>query len=126
MNILPARLVEAGAEGRLDAVVRGGALPVPAALAGVARRRGLIEVLLGARPDSLRIAPDGTVDATVSLVESFGREHHAACRLPGGQLVTVRIDEGMPRLHTGDSVKIKAVGPLHLFEATNGERVTGA
>ena len=38
-------------------------------------RCGLTEALeLGARPDDLRITSDGTVDATVSLVESFGRE----------------------------------------------------
>jgi ABC-type sugar transport system ATPase subunit len=139
MNIVPARLLEpttagpttaqtGGQEtvGGLDAVVRGGAIAVPGTLAGAARRLGLLEVLVGARPDSLRISTDGTVDATVSLVESFGREHHAACRLPGGQLVTVRIDDSLPRPRTGDAVKIKVVGPLHLFDSSTGERITGA
>ncbi len=128
-NILPARLSEmtpgVGASGGSTAVgsgsgglmggpmianVRGGTLLLDSRLAAAVRRRGLLEVLVGARPDDLRIAPDGTVDATVSLVESFGREHHAACRLPGGQLVTVRLEDGKTALRTGDHVRLKLVG----------------
>jgi multiple sugar transport system ATP-binding protein len=111
--------------GPMTANVRGGTLPLDARLAAAVRRRGLLEVLLGARPDDLRIATDGTVGATVSLVESFGREHHAACRLPSGQLVTVRIDDGKTAFRTGDLVKLKLVGDLHLFDPTTGERIDG-
>jgi hypothetical protein len=82
-----------------------------------------MEALVGARPDALRISPQGTVDATISLVESFGREHHAACRLPGGQLVTVRVEGDDSGLRTGDRVKLAVAGELHLFEPVNGERI---
>ena len=82
-----------------------------------------MEALVGARPDALRITPDGTVDATVSLVESFGREHHAACRLNGGQLISVRIDETDTGLRTGDAVKLRLIEDLHLFEPLKGERI---
>ncbi len=121
MNILPARLSESG--GVMTAAVRGGSLPLSAGLAAAARRRGLMEALLGARPDALRVRDQGTVRATVSLVESFGREHNAACRLDGGQLVSVRIDEADTNLRTGDAVKLALVGDLHLFEPSRGERV---
>ena len=121
MNIVPAELSEHG--GVMTATVRGGSFPLGAGLAAAARRRGLMEALVGARPDSLRVTPQGTVDATVSLVESFGREHHAACRLNGGQLVSVRIDEKETELRTGDAVKIGLVGDLHLFEPSRGERI---
>jgi len=124
MNILPARLSDEG--GSMTAMISGGVLALPVELAAAARRRGLTEALIGARPDALRISPQGTVDATVSLVESFGREHHAACRLPGGQLVTVRVESGESGLSTGDAVKLAVVGDLHLFEPVNGERVDAA
>jgi multiple sugar transport system ATP-binding protein len=121
MNILAARLSDDG--GAMTAMIRGGVLALPEDLAVAARRRGLMEALVGARPDALRISPQGTVDATVSLVESFGREHHAACRLPGGQLVTVRVEAEDSGLRTGDRVKLAVSGELHLFEPVNGERI---
>jgi multiple sugar transport system ATP-binding protein len=121
MNILPARLSEHG--GVITASVSSGSFPLSAGLAAAARRRDLMEALLGVRPDALRVNPRGTVDATVSLVESFGREHHAACRLGGGQLVTVRIDEQETGLRTGDPVKLDLVGDLHLFEPSRGGRI---
>jgi len=121
MNIVPARLSETG--GVMTASVRGGSFPLNAGLAAAARRRGMMEALVGARPDALRVTDRGTVRATVSLVESFGREHHAACRLEGGQLVSVRIDEKETGLRTGDAVMLELVGDLHLFEPSRGERV---
>jgi multiple sugar transport system ATP-binding protein len=121
MNIVPARLSEQG--GVMTAAVRGGSFALSPALTSTVRRLGLMEVLVGVRPDALRVTPQGTVDATVSLVESFGREHHAACRLNGGQLVTVRIDEKETGLRTGDTVKLGLVGDLHLFEPSRGERI---
>jgi ABC-type sugar transport system ATPase subunit len=121
MNIVPARLFDR--DGIMTAAVRGGSFPLSAGLAAAARRRGLTEALVGVRPDALRVAPLGTVDATVSLVESFGREHHAACRLQGGQLVSVRIDDNETGLRTGDAVKLGLVGDIHLFEPSRGERV---
>jgi multiple sugar transport system ATP-binding protein len=139
-NILPARLSELNLGsgggvnnagdgglmgGPMTANIRGGTIPLNGRLAAAVRRRGLLEVLIGARPDYLRISPDGTVDATVSLVESFGREHHVACRLPGGQLVTVRLDDGATTFRTGDRVKLNLVGDLHLFDPANGERIDG-
>jgi multiple sugar transport system ATP-binding protein len=125
MNILRARVSES--EGRMVANVRGGSLPIEPTLAAVIRRRGLMELLLGVRPDSLRISPEGTLQAAVSLVESFGREHHAACRLPGGQLVTVRIEDSAAGsgLRTGDGVLLELRGGVHLFEPETGRRIEG-
>jgi multiple sugar transport system ATP-binding protein len=123
MNIIPARLSDQG--GSMTAQIRGGSFVLPTPLAVAARRLGLVEVLLGARPDALRISPEGTVDAKVSLVESFGRDHHAACRLLGGQLVAVRLDDGdTTNYRTGDPVRLVATGDLHLFEPLKGERVS--
>ena len=123
MNIVAARLSESA--GVMTASVRGGSLLVPANLAAAARRRQLFEALVGVRPEALRIAANGsgTVDAKVSLVESFGREHHVACRLPGGQLVTVRLDGPARGLRTGDAVRLELVGDVHLFDPSSGERI---
>jgi multiple sugar transport system ATP-binding protein len=149
MNILKARLSEqsggsASSEGSgayaasgtlggpLVANVRGGTLSLDGALSAIARRRGLIDVLVGVRPEALRVSADGTLEAVVSVVESFGPEQHLACRLPGGQLLTVRLDEGRvsslgggpsAALRTGDHVRLKLVGGLNLFEPESGIRV---
>jgi len=130
MNILSARLSEVGTGagapgGQMRADIRGGYLTLGPSLAGAARRLGLMEALVGARPDALRISPQGTIDATVSLVESFGAEHHAACRLGGGQLITVRLDAQSGTFRTGDPVKVAVTGELHLFEPANGGRIDG-
>jgi multiple sugar transport system ATP-binding protein len=121
MNIIPATLSEH--DGIMTASIRGGSFPLSAGLAAAARHRGLTDALVGARPGALRVTSTGTVDATVSLVESFGRENHAACRLDGGQLVNVRIDEKDARLRTGDTLKLGLVEDLHLFEPSSGERI---
>ena len=68
----------------------GGRVPVPAPLAAAVRAAGVVDVVVGARPEDLRFAATGGVQAVVVVVESLGHERHVVCRLGDGQLAIVR------------------------------------
>jgi multiple sugar transport system ATP-binding protein len=121
MNVLRGRLVSQ--DGGLDVDVPGGLIPLPAGPAQVVSRRGLEEVVVGLRPDDLEVNPGGTLEAVVSLVELVGHEQHVACRLPGGQLVWVRMGTDSLTLRTGDHVKLLAGGAPHLFDPVTTMRI---
>jgi len=86
------------------------------------RRLSLTSVLVGIRPEDLRIAPDGPLRASVSLVESMGRLQHVTCRVPDGRLINVQGPERAP-VEVGDDVTLSVSGPLHLFDPVNETRL---
>jgi len=90
------------------------------------RRHGLEEVVVGLRPEDLVVDPEGTLEGVVSLVELVGHEQHVACRLPGGQLVWVRMATNSVPLHTGEHVKLLASGTPHLFDPVSTLRIETA
>ena len=128
MNLVPGTLSREGAPGGM--VFRdtaGGVVPLPAALAGVASRAGATNVLLGVRPEHLRLEPvgaDGNADgseprATVDLVEPLGHEQLAHLTGATGALAA-RLDPSV-RLTMGDTVRLRPdVARLHLFDAASG------
>ena len=54
------------------------------------RARGRRVVIVGVRPEHLKIGSDGVLTATVTVIESLGHERHVICRLEDGQLIIVR------------------------------------
>ena len=102
----------------------GGRAPLPPDIARAVEQRGLAEVMIGVRPESLRFITAGGVVARVLVVESLGYERHVVCRLDDGTLVIVRSDarEVVPGL--GESVHLAAdAGSLHVFDPVSGDRI---
>ena len=109
---------------RLAVELPGGRAPLPAGLAAAVEQRGLGEVVIGVRPESVRFIPSGGVTATVSVIESLGYERHVVCRLDDGSLVIVRVDarETVPGI--AETVHLGAdANAAHLFDPATGERV---
>jgi len=122
MNTVSGRITRVG-----DALVvelPGGRAPLSAGLAAAVERRGLTDVVIGVRPESLRFVPAGGVAASVSVIESLGYERHVVCRLEDSSLAIVRVDarDAVPRI--AEAVHLGAdVDTTHVFDPATGERV---
>jgi multiple sugar transport system ATP-binding protein len=80
-------------------------------------------VLVGVRPEHLRIDPAGAVRATVTLVEHLGHETLVHLRL-GETAVAARLDAAEPTPERGDEVGLSVKEMhLHRFDPTTGQRV---
>jgi sn-glycerol 3-phosphate transport system ATP-binding protein len=111
----PMNLVKGLADGaalRLD----GHTLPLPAA----APSSG--EIVLGVRPEHLRVEPGGAWRVGVDTVEMLGAERLIHGQL-AGQPVTVRLDSTEPAPHAGDTLPVTlAAEHLHWFDAATQRR----
>jgi len=109
MNFLTIPL---GANGSVS--VGGVELPLPRALSGK-------DVVVGVRPESLELAPDG-IGAEVQMVEDVGADAYVFCTSDHGKLVarsSVRRAPGR-----GDRVALRPVaGEAHLFDPETGARL---
>jgi multiple sugar transport system ATP-binding protein len=125
MNTIPAKIVRNGDE---TAVAIGGVPAVlPPSLAAAVNEADLTNVVIGVRPEHLRLDGEGLVRATVVLVESLGHERHVVCRLQGESVVIVRQASHEPMPTEGDDVLLDAQpGTFHVFDAATGVRVTTA
>ena len=84
-----------------------------------------IALVLGVRPEHLRLSADGLIPATVTLVESLGHERHVFCRLSGDTSVIVRQPTSEPAPQDGQQVLLEAKpGTFHVFDAASGGRVS--
>jgi multiple sugar transport system ATP-binding protein len=109
-----------------DAVLDAAVLPLPRTAI-----RGLSEVLLGVRPEQLRLAPDTAngLAMAVELVEDLG----ADCYVYGEVRIADRIERFIVRTESGNAPKIGQTvtlapprpGDVHLFHPTTGERLPG-
>ncbi|MFT3718631.1 ABC transporter ATP-binding protein [Pseudorhodoferax sp.] len=113
MNLLPARLQDG------QAVLAGGsrlALPAPAA-AHDGR-----EVLLGLRPEHLRVQAGGGLRAEVKVVEFSGADTLLACEAAGHAVQVLVHDR--TAVAPGDAVEL-AIDParMHLFDAGTQQRL---
>jgi len=120
MNIMTATVRDS--EGHMSLETVGGQVPLDAADVATVRRLSLTSVILGIRPEDLRISPEGPLRATVSLVESMGRLQHVTCRLSDGRLINVQGPE-QAAVGVGDRVALSISGPLHLFDPVNETRL---
>ena len=125
MNLLPGKVAH-GPEGDVAVEVSGGSVPLPPALRAAAA--GAAEVVLGLRPESLRLDPVGPLQAEVTIVELLGAETHVICATPDGSRVIVRQPPQAAKPAPGDQVHI-ALDPdpaaLHLFDAVSTQRIAG-
>jgi multiple sugar transport system ATP-binding protein len=122
MNTIPAAVVDAGEGLALD--LPGARVELPAGLARAVAAAGSRRAVLGVRPEHLRLRADGTVPATVTVVESLGHEVHVGCRLTDGTLVISRQPAGAPTPSPGEPVRLDTEpGHLHVFDATTGHRL---
>jgi multiple sugar transport system ATP-binding protein len=125
MNTIAAKVVHNGD----DTAVAIGGVPalLPPPLARAVNTADLTNVVIGVRPEHLRINDEGLVPATVVLVESLGHERHVLCRLQGDTTVIVRQAAADTPPTEGSEVRLDAEpGTFHVFDATTGVRVTTA
>jgi multiple sugar transport system ATP-binding protein len=79
--------------------------------------------IVGVRPEHLSVDGDGTLAATVVLLEALGHEHLAICELRSGQRVVARLAAGAS-LADGDEVRLGAApGARHHFDGQTGDRL---
>jgi multiple sugar transport system ATP-binding protein len=135
MNLIEGMLVESGApeteggdqQGTLCVAFPGASVPLPPEVAETVRGAGP-EVVLGLRPESLHLSPDGAIAAGVIIVELLGAETHVICHTETGARIIVRQSASAPKPKLGEAVRI-AVDPdpsaYHLFDAADGTRLGG-
>jgi multiple sugar transport system ATP-binding protein len=109
-------------EGRVDGgrfvptTAPGHALDLPRATNGA-------ELVVGIRPEHVRLDPDGPIELRVDVVEALGGQKFVYGLLDGGQTFTIGID---PALHPAEGESLR-VSPLpehvHVFDAGSGERL---
>jgi multiple sugar transport system ATP-binding protein len=137
MNLLPGKLVETGnvADGTsrtshgmdgLSVAFPGASVALPSDLAVKARGAGP-DVVLGLRPEALRLSADGEIGAAVIIVELLGAETHVICHTEDGTRLIVRQAAAAAKPALGEDVRIAVDGDArsyHLFEATeDGKRL---
>ena len=99
-------------------------IPLPEPYARVIRDARLTDVVFGVRPEHLRVASEGLLPATVSVVESLGHERHVVCRLEDGQMVIVRQQASEAAPGEGSMVRLATdLEHLHLFDAHTELRI---
>jgi multiple sugar transport system ATP-binding protein len=120
MNLVPGKVVVLGDRTMVRTV--GGEVPLDEANAALVTSADP-SVVVGVRPEHLRITPDGDLGATVMLVERLGAEAHVICELPDRTPLVVRQETDQRRPRIGEAVRI-AVDPrgLHLF-TEDGDRL---
>jgi multiple sugar transport system ATP-binding protein len=125
MNLLPGKIGR-GVDDAVTVEVSGGSVPLPPALRNAGTAAG--EVVLGLRPESLRIDPEGPLRADVTIVELLGAETHVICTTPDGSRLIVRQPPQAAKPAPGEQVRI-AIDPdpaaLHLFDAVSTQRLAG-
>jgi multiple sugar transport system ATP-binding protein len=126
MNLLQGMLVESG-NGVLAVAFPGASVPLPEDLAGSVRGCGP-DVVLGLRPEALRLSADGAIAATVIIVELLGAETHVICHTEDGSRVIVRQPATAAKPGLGETVHVTVDGgapSYHLFDAATGTRLGG-
>jgi hypothetical protein len=135
MNLMEGMLVESGpgdgadggAPGVLCVAFPGASVPLPPALADTVRGAGP-DVMLGVRPEALRLDPEGPIGASVIIVEPLGAETHVICNTESDSRIVVRQGGDAPKPKLGEGVRIAIAGDqaaYHLFDAATGARLDG-
>ncbi|GIU88317.1 MAG: sugar ABC transporter ATP-binding protein [Acidimicrobiia bacterium] len=122
MNTIAGKVV--GDDGGLAVGLPGARVPLPDGIVAAVRNAGVEEVVIGVRPEHLRLDAGGIVPATVTVVESLGHERHVACRLDDGTLVIVRQPSDQAAPSVAGTVHLATDAQhLHVFDAASGDRV---
>jgi ABC-type sugar transport system ATPase subunit len=118
MNTAAATVMLDGGVGGIE--VGNGRLPLPTGLS--TRIAHGQPVVVGARPEHLRLAGEG-VEATVRNVEWLGHECLVACDVGPAQVIVRQV--GMANVEVDQKVWLNArPGDIHLFDRATTERIT--
>jgi len=120
-------------EGAMLLQLGTGSFELPEAHAAAVEALGIDAVVIGIRPEHLRVG-DGPIGSLVRIVESLGHERHVVCELAGtdehpgeivpGTLVIVRQSSEDVAPRVGESIRLGAEPRhLHLFDPDTGERI---
>lgn len=122
MNLLDGTVETSG--DTMVVVVDGARVELPPALAALVVTHDVTDVVLGVRPEDLAVDPDGSLRATVAVVESLGHERHLVCERAEGDLVTSRVvgEGSLPAVGQEVGLAIDAAA-VHLFDRTTGRRI---
>ena len=119
MSLLEAPL---GSNGSVEAA--GVRLPCPDGASAAAAARGLDRIVVGLRPESLRLAAEG-IAARVDAVEVLGADAYVFCTAELGGTdtrLTARVDSHRAPSR-GDDVRLAPQGAAHVFDPETGERL---
>ena len=99
-------------------------MPCPADVSAAATARGLDRVVVGLRPEALRLASSG-IAARVEAVEVLGADAYVFCtaEVAGAETRLATRVESNDAPARGDSVRLAPRGEAHLFDPVNGERL---
>ena len=115
--------VPLGTNGSID--LAGVGVPLPDRCASEASARGLQRLLVGLRPEAIRLAGDG-IPARVEAVEVLGADAYVFCsaEIAGAETrLTARAD-ARDAPARGDAVRLTPQGrDAHLFDPASGERL---
>jgi multiple sugar transport system ATP-binding protein len=132
MNLIEGVLTGGGDGGGSSVEFAGASVPLPAEVAASLRTAGVAagtDLVLGIRPEALRLSADGPINATVLIVELLGAETHVICHTESGARVIVRQGASSTRPALGAPVRVEADGDpasYHLFDVTTGARLGSA
>jgi multiple sugar transport system ATP-binding protein len=134
-NVFVAGFIGSPAMNIIEAPVSDGAVllgnksvPLPAATSAALKQRGASKVIVGFRPEDLRISDsERSWPVEVQIVEGLGADAYVytEVELPGGvkQQVVVRTD-GRVHPRRGEMLNLEAVEQhQHMFDAETGERL---
>jgi hypothetical protein len=83
-------------------------------------------VVLGVRPEALRLDPKGPIGASVIIVELLGAETHVICHTENDTRIIVRQSGEAPKPKLGEAVRIAIAddpAAYHLFDGASGSRL---
>jgi ABC-type sugar transport system ATPase subunit len=103
----------------------GASVALPEEVAAPVRGRGP-DIVLGVRPEAMRLSQDGSIAATVIIVELLGAETHVICHTENGSRLIVRQPATAAKPALGETVHIAIEGgpaSYHLFDAATGLRM---
>ena len=120
MNFLPGTL-QRQESGRHVALEEGTCVPLAEAWSGEPGQ----PVLLGVRPEHLRLAAEGGLGVRVTVVEPTGADTLLSCE-HHGQALTVLLRERHP-FQPGSTIRLSPdPAQLHVFDASSGQRLDAA
>jgi multiple sugar transport system ATP-binding protein len=115
--------VPLGSNGSID--LAGVAIPLPGECAAAATARGLARLVVGLRPEALRLSSEG-IAARVEAVEVLGADAYVFCsaEIGGGETRVTARAEARDAPSRGESVHLAPQGrDAHLFDPESGERL---
>jgi multiple sugar transport system ATP-binding protein len=115
--------VPLGANGSID--LAGVRLPLPGNTASACAARGLRRLLVGLRPEALRLWSEG-IAARVDAVEVLGADAYVFCSadIGGSKTKMTARTEARDAPERGDAVRLTPEGRhMHLFDPASGERL---